>query len=93
MPRGSPAQTEARKEKIIEACARIYETMSFKEIAIRKIGSATGFTRTSICNYFETKEEIFPSIYGIYPYTGVTEKQKTSMAQAGIPYSEKESAF
>ena len=28
----------------------------------------------------------FPFIYGIYPYTSVTEKQKTAMEQAGIPY-------
>ncbi len=59
MSRGSPALTEARKEEIIEACARLYETMSFKEITIKEIGAATSFTRTSIYNYFETKEEIF----------------------------------
>ncbi len=188
MSRGSPALTEARKEEIIEACARLYETMSFKEITIKEIGAATSFTRTSIYNYFETKEEIFlallqreydlwvgalnavmavkasmirdelaqtlartltdrprllrllsmnlydmeansrperlaefkvaygasldavtrmvkkympemdeaecqqflyaffPFIYGIYPYTSVTEKQKAAMAQAEIPY-------
>ena len=28
----------------------------------------------------------FPFIYGIYPYTSVTEKQKAAMEQAGIPY-------
>ena len=28
----------------------------------------------------------FPFIYGIYPYTTVTEKQKQAMAQAGLPY-------
>ena len=28
----------------------------------------------------------FPFIYGIYPYTSVTEKQKEAMALAGIPY-------
>ena len=28
----------------------------------------------------------FPFIYGIYPYTSVTEKQRTAMEQAGIPY-------
>ncbi len=28
----------------------------------------------------------FPFIYGIYPYTSVTEKQKIAMKQAGIPY-------
>ena len=188
MSRGSPALTAARKEEIIQACARLNETMSFKEITIKEIGAETSFTRTSIYNYFETKEEIFlallqkeyelwveamnasmeqkaamtrdtlartlartltdrprllrllsmnlydmeansrpeqlaefkvafgeslrtvermlqqyvpemdandrqrflyaffPFIYGIYPYTAVTEKQKEAMAQAGIPY-------
>ena len=188
MSRGSPALTEARKEEIIAACAKLNEAMSFKEITIKEIGAATTFTRTSIYNYFETKEEIFlallqkeyeywveamnqvmeekeamtreelaqslartlsdrprllrllsmnlyemeansrperlaefkvafgasmdtvaimvqkyipemdekalqrflytffPFIYGIYPYTSVTEKQKSAMEQAGIPY-------
>ena len=189
MSRGSPALTAARKEEIIQACARLNETMSFKEITIKEIGAATSFTRTAIYNYFETKEEIFlallqreyelwveamsaemdqraamtrdelaqtlartltarprllrllsmnlydmeansrperlaefkgtfgaslkavermlekyipemerparqrflyaffPFIYGIYPYTAVTEKQKEAMEQAGIPYA------
>ena len=188
MSRGSPELTAARKEEIIAACAKLNETMSFREITIKEIGAATSFTRTSIYNYFETKEEIFlallqkeyelwaaameaimadrpsmsrdelaqtiartltdrprllrllsmnlydmeansrperlaefktaygaslnavdrmvekyapemdeaarrqflyaffPFIYGIYPYTSVTEKQKTAMRQAGIPY-------
>ena len=188
MSRGSPELTAARKEEIIAACAKLNETMSFREITIKEIGAATSFTRTSIYNYFETKEEIFlallqkeyelwvaamdevmaekaamsrddlaetlartltdrprllrllsmnlyemeansrperlaefkvaygaslnavsrmaekyvpemdeaarqqflyaffPFIYGIYPYTSVTEKQKTAMKQAGIPY-------
>lgn len=188
MPRGSAALTAARKEEIIQACAKLNETMSFKEITIKEIGAATSFTRTSIYNYFDTKEEIFlallqkeyelwaealtavmeqtetmprdelartlartltdrprllrllsmnlydmeansrperlakfkvafgaslktveqmlekyvpgmdqaarqrflyaffPFIYGIYPYTTVTEKQKQAMAQAGLPY-------
>ena len=188
MSRGSPELTAARKEEIIAACAKLNETMSFREITIKEIGAATSFTRTSIYNYFETKEEIFlallqkeyelwaaametimadrpsmsrdelaqtiartltdrprllrllsmnlydmeansrperlaefktaygaslnavdrmvekyapemdeaarrqflyaffPFIYGIYPYTSVTEKQKTAMEQAGIPY-------
>lgn len=33
--------------------------MSFKEITIKEIGKVTSFTRTSIYNYFQTKEEIF----------------------------------
>ncbi len=188
MSRGSAALTCARKEEIIQACAKLYETMSFKEITLKEISAETTFTRTSIYNYFETKEEIFlallqkeyglwveamqavaekesaltrdqlacvlartltdrprllrllsmnlfdmeansrperlaefkvafgaslktvesllqkylpgmdtparqrflyaffPFIYGIYPYTSVTEKQKAAMEQAGIPY-------
>ncbi len=188
MSRGSAALTAARKEEIIDACAKLYETMSFREITIKEIGEATSFTRTSIYNYFQTREEIFlalmqkeyelwvgamntvmdqntsltrtevaralagtltdhprllrllsmnhfdmeansrperlaefkvaygasletvdrmlrkyvpemdaparqqflyaffPFIYGIYPYTSVTEKQKEAMQQAGIPY-------
>ena len=59
MPKGSPELTEARKEEIINACEKLYQTMSFKEITIKEIGSVTSFTRTSIYNYFQTKEEIF----------------------------------
>lgn len=59
MPKGSPELTNARKEEIINACEKLYQTMSFKDITIKEIGNATSFTRTSIYNYFQTKEEIF----------------------------------
>ena len=36
--------------------------MSFKEITIKEIANYTSFTRPSIYNYFETKEEIFLAI-------------------------------
>lgn len=48
-----------RREEIISACAELYQKFSFKEITLQKIGDATTFTRTSIYNYFHTKEEIF----------------------------------
>ena len=59
MPKGSEALTHARREEIIDACAALYETMSLREITIKLIGAHTSFTRTSIYNYFETREEIF----------------------------------
>lgn len=59
MPKGSEELINARKEEIVNACAGLYETMGFKEITIRDIGAKTTFTRTSIYNYFQTKEEIF----------------------------------
>ena len=59
MPKGSAELTNARKEEIIAACRKLYENRSFKEITLKEIGQQTSFTRTSIYNYFETKEEIF----------------------------------
>lgn len=64
MPKGSEELTNARKEEIINACASLYETVSFKDITIRDIGAATSFSRTSIYNYFQTKEEIFLALLG-----------------------------
>ena len=63
MPKGSPELTSARKEEIISACRKLYETMSFKDIMLKEIGKQTSFTRTSIYNYFETKEEIFLALF------------------------------
>lgn len=59
MPKGSEELTNARKEEIIDACASLYETKSFRDITIRDIGEKTSFTRTSIYNYYHSKEEIF----------------------------------
>ena len=59
MPKGSVELTNARREEIISACEKLYQTMSFKEITLKDIAGATSFTRTSIYNYFQTKEEIF----------------------------------
>ena len=63
MPKGSPELTAARKEEIINACQQLYETMSFKDITLKEIGSVTSFSRTSIYNYFQTKEEIFLALF------------------------------
>ena len=59
MPKVSEEFLLARREEIIDACAKLYETMSFKEITLKEIGKVTSFNRTAIYNYFNTKEEIF----------------------------------
>ena len=59
MPKGSPELTAERREEIVSACEKLYQSMNFKDITIIEIGKATSFTRTSIYNYFNTKEEIF----------------------------------
>lgn len=63
MPKGSPELIQARKMEIMDACKKLYEEKTFKEITLKEIGEITSFTRTSIYNYFETKEEIFLGIF------------------------------
>ena len=63
MPKGSAALTRARREEIIAACRNLYETESFRDITLKEIGRLTSFSRTSIYNYFETKEEIFLALF------------------------------
>ena len=59
MPKSSEEQAQARRDEIVNACAELYETMSFRDITLKEIGQRTSFTRTSIYNYFQTREEIF----------------------------------
>lgn len=59
MSTGITERANARKEEIINACEKLYQTMSFKDITLKEIGKETSFSRTSIYNYFQTKEEIF----------------------------------
>ena len=51
-----------RKEEIINACGELYKIKNFKEITLKDIADLTTFKRTSIYNYFQTKEEIFLSL-------------------------------
>ena len=63
MIKGTPELIATRREEIINACARLYQTMSFKEITLKEIGAETSFSRPTIYNYFQTKEEIFLALY------------------------------
>ena len=48
-----------RREEIIDACEKLYKEVGFKNVNIKLIGENISCSRTSIYNYFETKEEIF----------------------------------
>lgn len=54
---------DLRKEEIITACEKLYDEYNFKDITIKLISEQTTFSRPSIYNYFETKEEIFLAIF------------------------------
>ena len=63
MIKGTPELIAQRREEIVNACEGLYQTMSFKDITLKEIGSATSFSRPTIYNYFQTKEEIFLALY------------------------------
>lgn len=50
---------DTRREEIIDACEKLYKEVGFKSVNIKLIGENISCSRTSIYNYFETKEEIF----------------------------------
>lgn len=55
----SKETADIRREEIINACEKLYESTSFNDISISLISEKTSFSRPSIYNYFNTKEEIF----------------------------------
>lgn len=63
MIKGTPELVEKRREEIVNACEELYQTMSFKEITLKEIGKVTAFSRPTIYNYFQTKEEIFLALF------------------------------
>ena len=63
MIKGTPERVAERREEIINACEQLYSAMSFRDITLKEIGSITSFSRPTIYNYFETKEEIFLALF------------------------------
>ncbi len=63
MKKATPEQIAQKREEIINACEQLYQTVSFREITLKEIGNITSFSRPTIYNYFETKEEIFLGLF------------------------------
>ena len=63
MRKVTPEHIARKREEIINACEQLYRTMSFREITLKEIGTITSFSRPTIYNYFETKEEIFLALF------------------------------
>ena len=59
----SEKTTTTRREEIVNACEKLYQTMSFKDITLKEIGTVTSFSRPTIYNYFHSKEEIFLALF------------------------------
>ena len=63
MRKVTPEQIVQKREEIVRACEELYQKMSFREITLKEIGNITSFSRPTIYNYFETKEEIFLALF------------------------------
>ncbi len=63
MIKGTPELIAERREEIMNACETLYETMPFREVTLKEIGTLTTCSRPSIYNYFQTKEEIFLALF------------------------------
>ena len=63
MRKGTPEEIARKREEIVDACEQLYQTTGFKEITLKEISKITSFSRPTIYNYFETKEEIFLALF------------------------------
>lgn len=63
MVKKTAEQIASRREEIVNACEKLYQTMSFKEITLKEIGEKVPFSRPTIYNTFQTKEEIFLALF------------------------------
>jgi AcrR family transcriptional regulator len=63
MFKGTPEIIAQRREEIVAACEQLYRTMSFKDITLKEVSNVTSFSRPTIYNYFQTKEEIFLALF------------------------------
>ena len=75
----------------MEANSRPEQLAKFKVAYGASLEAVTRMVKKYIPEMDEAERQqflyaFFPFIYGIYPYTSVTEKQKTAMAQAKVPY-------
>ena len=63
MFKGTPEKIAQRREEIVASCENLYQTLSFKDITLKEISKVTSFSRPTIYNYFQTKEEIFLALF------------------------------
>lgn len=75
----------------MEENSRLENLVEFKEVYGKSLRTMLGcvgkfFPDMSVKEQQNFIYEFFPFIYGIYPYTRVTKKQKEAMEQAGVNY-------
>ena len=57
-----PSQKQVRREEILEAAKRLFESSSYHEVSLNSIARAAGMSKPNIYRYFSSREEIFLQI-------------------------------
>lgn len=63
MAKSLDIKIEEKRDEILIAFYKLFESMEFHNITIKRIGEETKFTRTTIYNYFKSIDEIFMAAY------------------------------
>lgn len=58
-------KTEAKRQEIIQSAAEIFEEFGFERASMSKICSRVGGSKTTLYNYFSSKEELFFEVVSI----------------------------
>ena len=70
------------RQELLNSFKQSYgRSMCLMQMLLKKF--CTDMDDTEVKNFIYT---FFPFMFGIYPYTSVTEKQRTAMKDAGIDY-------
>ena len=59
MPKVAPAQLEARREQILDACRRAFARHGFEGATVKVLEAETGLSRGAIFHHFRDKEALF----------------------------------
>ena len=84
MVKKTAEQIASRREEIVNACEKLYGEMSFKDITLKEIGEEVPFSRPTIYNYFQTKEEIFLALFA-REYDRWNADLESILEKSGIP--------
>jgi len=57
-------QKESRKNDIFEATLSLFKKHSYENVSFNKIAKEANFTKSNMYRYFQSKEDIFLSIFG-----------------------------
>ena len=73
----------------MEGASRLENLVSFKEVYKRAMTTLSDSLRTNFKDMNDSRVQgflyaFFPFLFGVYPYTSVTDKQKEAMDLAGI---------